>query len=92
MQRSYRPPGNLPDTFTVCEIGSPNLLSLVHCKHSGPPVPSLAKATTGLPGIPFWVKDTSIGNRMVNARAETVVENQVDPINFHRRFIITQAG
>ena len=24
--------------------------------------------------IPFWAKDPSIGNRMINARAETVVE------------------
>ena len=27
--------------------------------------------------VPFWAKDLSIGNRMINARAETVVENGV---------------
>ena len=27
--------------------------------------------------IPFWAKDAKIGNRMINARAETVVENKV---------------
>ena len=27
--------------------------------------------------IPFWAKDPSIGNRMINARAETVGENRV---------------
>ena len=27
--------------------------------------------------IPFWVKDTTMGGRMINARAETVVENRV---------------
>lgn len=27
--------------------------------------------------IPFWAKDTKIGSRMINARAETIVENGV---------------
>jgi putative SOS response-associated peptidase YedK len=27
--------------------------------------------------VPFWAKDPNIGNRMINARAETVVENKV---------------
>ena len=27
--------------------------------------------------IPFWAKDKKIGNKMINARAETVVENKV---------------
>jgi putative SOS response-associated peptidase YedK len=27
--------------------------------------------------VPFWAKDPTIGNRMINARAETVVENRV---------------
>ena len=27
--------------------------------------------------VPFWAQDTKIGNRMINARAETVVENKV---------------
>jgi len=27
--------------------------------------------------IPFWAKEPTIGNRMINARAETIVENRV---------------
>lgn len=35
-------------------------------------VPELATLRWGL--VPFWAKDPSIGNRMINARAETVAE------------------
>ena len=35
--------------------------------------------------IPFWAKDAKIGNRMINARAETVVENRVFRQPFSRR-------
>ena len=35
--------------------------------------------------IPFWAKDLSIGNRMTNARAETVAENRVFRQGFQRR-------
>ena len=35
-------------------------------------VPELAMLRWGL--VPFWAKDPSIGNRMINARAETVAE------------------
>ena len=34
--------------------------------------PELAMLRWGL--VPFWAKDPSIGNRMINARAETVAE------------------
>jgi len=36
------------------------------------PRPLLTATRWGL--IPFWAKDTSIGNRMINARAETLLE------------------
>ena len=35
--------------------------------------------------IPFWAKDPKIGNRMINARAETVAENRVFRQSFQRR-------
>ena len=35
--------------------------------------------------IPFWAKDLSIGNRMINARAETVAENRVFRQAFEKR-------
>ena len=40
--------------------------------------------------IPFWAKDAKIGNRMINARAETVVENRVfrQPFSRHRCLVV----
>ena len=35
--------------------------------------------------IPFWAKDAKIGNRMINARAETLVENRVFRQPFQKR-------
>ena len=35
--------------------------------------------------IPFWAKDPSIGNRMINARAETVAEKPAFRAAFRRR-------
>lgn len=35
--------------------------------------------------IPYWAKDASIGNRMINARAETVAEKAVFHPAFQRR-------
>ena len=32
--------------------------------------------------VPFWAKDPKIGNRMINAKVETVAENRV----FRKRF------
>ena len=34
--------------------------------------------------VPFWAKDLSIGNRMVNARAETIMESRVFRQAFQR--------
>ena len=41
-------------------------------RHDEQNVPELAMLRWGL--VPFWAKDPSIGNRMINARAETVAE------------------
>ncbi len=35
--------------------------------------------------IPFWAKDPSIGNRMINARAETILEKPAFRNAFSRR-------
>ena len=35
--------------------------------------------------VPFWAKDASIGNRMINARAETVAEKPAFRAAFRRR-------
>ena len=35
--------------------------------------------------VPFWAKDPSIGNRMINARAETVAEKPADRTAYSRR-------
>ena len=43
----------------------------------------LVKLRWGL--VPFWAKDPSIGNRMINARAETVAEKPAFRAAFRRR-------
>ena len=35
--------------------------------------------------IPYWAKDASIGNRMINARAEGIVEKPAFRASFERR-------
>ena len=35
--------------------------------------------------IPFWAKEAKIGNKMINARSETVIENKVFKTAFHKR-------
>jgi len=53
------------------------------------PVPRLTLARWGL--IPFWAKDASIGNRMINARAETLTTKPSfrDPFRKRRCIIFT---
>jgi len=45
--------------------------------------PQLVKLRWGL--VPFWAKDPSIGNRMINARAETVAEKPSFRAAFRKR-------
>ncbi len=43
--------------------------------------------------IPFWAKDPAIGNRMINARAETVAEKPAYRQSFkHRRCVVLADG
>lgn len=43
--------------------------------------------------IPFWAKDPAIGNRMINARAETVAEKPAYRAAFrHRRCLVAADG
>ncbi len=43
--------------------------------------------------VPFWAKDTAIGNRMINARAETVAEKPSYRAAFrHRRCVVLADG
>ena len=43
--------------------------------------------------IPFWAKDMKIGNKMINARAETVAENRVFKHSFlKKRCLIPATG
>ena len=43
--------------------------------------------------VPFWAKDRSIGNRMINARAETVAEKPSYRAAFrHRRCVVLADG
>ncbi len=43
--------------------------------------------------VPFWAKDPSIGNRMINARAETVAEKPAFRAAYrHRRCIVLADG
>jgi putative SOS response-associated peptidase YedK len=43
--------------------------------------------------VPFWAKDPSVGNRMINARAETVAEKPSYRAAFrHRRCIVLADG
>lgn len=41
--------------------------------------------------VPFWAKDPSIGNRMINARAETVAEKPSYRASFRKRRCIVPA-
>ncbi len=41
--------------------------------------------------IPFWAKDQSIGNKMINARAETILEKPSFKTSFKRRRCIIPA-
>jgi putative SOS response-associated peptidase YedK len=50
---------------------------------AGAPLRELALARWGL--VPFWAKDSSIGNRMINARGETVAQKPAFRAAFRKR-------
>jgi putative SOS response-associated peptidase YedK len=53
--------------------------------------PELAMLRWGL--VPYWAKDPSIGNRMINARAETVAEKPAFRAAYrHRRCLVLADG
>ena len=53
--------------------------------------PEFASLKWGL--VPFWAKDKSIGNRMINARAETVAEKPAYRAAYkHRRCLVLADG
>jgi putative SOS response-associated peptidase YedK len=54
-----------------------------------PPERQLRVLSWGL--VPFWAKDPSVGNRMINARAETVAEKPAFRRAFERRRAILPA-
>ena len=65
-------------------IAPTQLVAVVRSAPDGPPAErELAKVRWGL--IPSWAKDPAIGNRMINARAETVHEKPAFRAAFRRR-------
>jgi putative SOS response-associated peptidase YedK len=61
-----------------------------------PAVPNDGKNTIGLMQwglVPFWAKDVSIGNKMINARAETLLEKPAfKKLSQRRRCVIPASG
>jgi putative SOS response-associated peptidase YedK len=56
---------------------------------AGPPPRELALARWGL--VPFWAKDPKIGNRMINARGETVASKPAFRAAFRKRRCLVPA-
>ncbi len=64
-------------------------LVLARASEEGPPTRELLTAKWGL--VPSWAKDPSIGNRMINARSETVAEKPAFRKAFGKRRAIVPA-
>lgn len=61
------------------------------CRHDASGETEVSMLRWGL--IPFWAKDPSIGQRMINARAETVAEKPAFRAAFrHRRSVVFADG
>ncbi len=69
---SLKPRYNIAPTQEVLTVVNPN------CEGNEPRM-----MTWGL--IPFWAKDPSVGNRMINARVETIMERPAFKNAFQRR-------
>ena len=74
-----RPGYNIAPTQTVAVV-----------RRDSDDVAELAGLRWGL--VPFWAKDPSIGNRMINARAETVAEKPSFRAAFRKRRCLLLAG
>lgn len=85
----------LADSFVELEpdynMAPTKLAPLVIARPSdeGPPTRELLTAKWGL--VPSWAKDPSIGNRMINARSETVAEKPAFKKAFGKRRAIIPA-
>jgi putative SOS response-associated peptidase YedK len=64
-------------------------LVIARPSESGPPTRELLTARWGL--VPSWAKDPSIGNRMINARSETVADKPAFKKAFGKRRAIIPA-
>lgn len=64
-------------------------LVIARPSESGPPTRELLTAKWGL--VPSWAKDPSIGNRMINARSETVADKPAFKKAFGKRRAIIPA-
>lgn len=71
LPEDYRPRYNIAPTQEVLAVAA------------GPEGPRAERFRWGL--IPFWAKDPAIGNRMINARAETLAEKPSFRTAFQRR-------
>ncbi len=86
---------DLADSFVELEpdynMAPTKLAPLVIARPSddGPPTRELLTAKWGL--VPSWAKDPSIGNRMINARSETVAEKPAFKKAFGKRRAIIPA-
>jgi putative SOS response-associated peptidase YedK len=91
------------DTILSKEFGAPILFDLKPRYNIAPSQPILAARVSPKNGrefallrwglIPSWAKDASIGNRMINARAETVAEKPSFRNAFrHRRCLVPMNG
>ena len=76
-------PFTLDDRFNIAPTEDVPVVRLVDGKRE------LAPLHWGL--IPFWTDDPSIGNRMINARAETVASKPSFKQAFHRRRCLVPA-
>ena len=92
-----------PDTILSKEFGALIQFDLKHCYNVAPSQSILAARVSPKNGreftllrwglIPSWAKDASIGNRMINARAETVAEKPSFRNAFrHRRCLVPMNG
>jgi len=72
MARAQTPPGGEPDWNMAPTKKAPVVLTRTPRGTDDPPVRQLRLVNWGL--VPSWAKDPKVGNRMINARAESVLD------------------